>query len=294
MSLPLQLELEEFYPHPVATVWQALTDPAAIAQWLMPCDFQPVPGHRFVIRGNATENWRGFTRCQVLTVDAPSLMEWLWESADIEEPTRVSFRLQAVEGGTRLLLHHTGTTLTEDIESLSEGWPLKLRHLEAYLMNARAAQEEGEPGVGYQKTVELNASVKAAYAALTSGIDKWWTTGSSDGSEPGSILTTRFGDTYNHIRVSHLLPGKKVIWEILEHHHANEALTRQDEWTGTRILWILTDVGGGRTRLDFAHEGLIDTMECWDICEAGWDFFLLESLKPYLEEGTGQPYQHGQ
>lgn len=145
---------------------------------------------------------------------------------------------------------------------------------------------------GYRKTVELAVPVRSAYAAITSGVAKWWTTGTGDASALGTTFTTRFGATYNHIRVSHIIPDKEVSWDILEHYHANEALNRHDEWTGTQILWRLTGFNGTRTRLDFSHEGLIETMECWDICEAGWNFFLLESLKPYLEKGTGQPFQH--
>lgn len=137
MNQVLNLSLEEFYPQPVEIVWQALTDPAAIAEWLMPCNFRPIIGHRFTIHGNATESWRGFTNCEVLTLDAPKLMEWLWESADIEEPTRVSFELQSIEGGTKLSLRHTGTTTREDIESLSLGWPQKLRQLNEQFIKFR-------------------------------------------------------------------------------------------------------------------------------------------------------------
>ncbi len=145
---------------------------------------------------------------------------------------------------------------------------------------------------GYNKTVEIDAPAEAVYGAITGNITRWWTTGSGDASEPGTVFTTRFGATYNHIRVSHLTPGRRVEWDIVEHYHAHETLSRNDEWTGTRILWSLTPVGGDKTRLDFTHEGLIESMACWDICEAGWDFFLVDSLKPYLENGKGQPFRH--
>lgn len=144
----------------------------------------------------------------------------------------------------------------------------------------------------YSKTFEIEAPAGAVYAAITEGITQWWTTGSGDASELGKIFTTRFGATYNHIKVSHLTQGKRADWDILEHYHANEALSRDDEWTGTRILWNLTPIGETRTKIEFTHEGLVKRMECWEICEAGWDFFLLNSLKPYLETGEGQPFQH--
>ncbi len=143
MTQVLSLNLEEFYPKPIETVWQALTDPAAIAEWLMPCDFRPIIGHRFTIRGNATTNWRGWTTCVVLALEPPRRMEWQWESADIDEPTRVCFELRSVKGGTRLTLRHSGMTTRTDIESLSQGWPIKLRQLDDWI-TSRAPLAAGD------------------------------------------------------------------------------------------------------------------------------------------------------
>jgi Activator of Hsp90 ATPase homolog 1-like protein len=38
---------EVVYTHPPGRVWRALTDSAALADWLMPNDFLPRVGHRF-------------------------------------------------------------------------------------------------------------------------------------------------------------------------------------------------------------------------------------------------------
>lgn len=129
MTQPLSLNLEEFYAKPIEAVWRALTDPEALAVWLMPCDFLPKVGHRFTIRGTATDNWRGFTKCKVLAIEQPRLMEWHWESTDISEPTRVAFELRSVEGGTVLTLRHTGMTTQKDIACVSQGWPQILDQL---------------------------------------------------------------------------------------------------------------------------------------------------------------------
>ncbi len=40
------LRKEVFYPHPRDKVWAALTTPEALAEWLMPNDFEPVVGKR--------------------------------------------------------------------------------------------------------------------------------------------------------------------------------------------------------------------------------------------------------
>jgi uncharacterized protein YndB with AHSA1/START domain len=42
------IAVEETLPFPVETVWQALTDPEALAEWVMPVEgFAPVVGQRF-------------------------------------------------------------------------------------------------------------------------------------------------------------------------------------------------------------------------------------------------------
>ena len=53
-------------------------------------------------------------------------MVWAWESADIDEPTRVIFQLDPVDGGTKLSLSHVGDSTADDIASVSGGWPVKL------------------------------------------------------------------------------------------------------------------------------------------------------------------------
>ena len=45
-----ELLFEVTYPHSPERVWRALTDPKALAAWLMPNDFAPVVGHRFTFR----------------------------------------------------------------------------------------------------------------------------------------------------------------------------------------------------------------------------------------------------
>ena len=35
------------YPHSIEDVWTAITDARALAEWLMPNDFQPVLGSKF-------------------------------------------------------------------------------------------------------------------------------------------------------------------------------------------------------------------------------------------------------
>ena len=68
-----------------------------------------------------------------------------------------------------------------------------------------------------------------------------------------------------------------------------EALKRKDEWVGTRLIWtIISDDHG--TTLTFLHEGLNKSFECYNVCEAGWDYFIA-SLHLFLTTGNGTPYR---
>jgi uncharacterized protein YndB with AHSA1/START domain len=128
--MKLDIALQEFYPHPIEKVWAALTDPDALATWLMMAnDFEPSVGRRFTFRSDPNPGWRGRAECEVLALEPPSRMVWSWLSTDEGEPTRVEFRLESVAGGTRLTLEHTGETDAETRSRLTAGWQLRLTKL---------------------------------------------------------------------------------------------------------------------------------------------------------------------
>ena len=101
------LHFEEIYPFPPERVWRALTDSAAIADWLMPNDFKPVIGHKFQFRTKPQPGWDGIVHCEVIEVDPPRTIAYTWKSnAGLD--TVVRFHLEPVKEGTRLTLDHTG------------------------------------------------------------------------------------------------------------------------------------------------------------------------------------------
>src|ERR1043166_665732 len=57
---------EIVYPHPIWTVWRALTTSEALAQWLMPNDFAPQVGHHFTFQTEPQGGWSGIVHCQVV------------------------------------------------------------------------------------------------------------------------------------------------------------------------------------------------------------------------------------
>lgn len=107
MSKPIVLS--RVYPYPQERVWRALTDPAALSEWLMPTDFRPEVGHKFTFRAFPVPGWRGVVDCEVLELEPPHRMVLSWAGHEnMAQPTTVTWTLQPVATGTRLTLEHAG------------------------------------------------------------------------------------------------------------------------------------------------------------------------------------------
>jgi uncharacterized protein YndB with AHSA1/START domain len=112
------------YPHPVERVWRALTDREALAEWLMPNDFEPVLGRAFQFRAPPAPGWDGVVHCKVLELDEPRVLRIAWRGGPID--TVVSWRLDAVDAGTRVEFEHSGFDGLKAVMVsliLGRGWP---------------------------------------------------------------------------------------------------------------------------------------------------------------------------
>ncbi len=91
----------------------ALTDPRALAEWLMPNNFEPVLGREFEFQTDPYFVCTGRTLCRVTELDPPRRMAWTWKivtkdgKRDIPEML-ITWTLSEHEGGTRLVLEHHG------------------------------------------------------------------------------------------------------------------------------------------------------------------------------------------
>lgn len=108
------LRREAFYPHPVDAVWEALTDPRALAEWLMPNNFEPVRGKRFRFHVDRSWWFSGITECEVLEVDRPRRLVYTWQilprkdGAPRHAPMTLTWTLAPEGNGTRLVLEQEG------------------------------------------------------------------------------------------------------------------------------------------------------------------------------------------
>ena len=108
-----------------AVVWRALTNSAALAEWMYPNDFEPRVGHRFTFRVPPKPQLENglIVRCEVITCVAPRELTFTWVVDDFLD-TRVSYRLEADGAGTRVLFEHTGFEQKPAFKGADYGWKM--------------------------------------------------------------------------------------------------------------------------------------------------------------------------
>ena len=142
----------------------------------------------------------------------------------------------------------------------------------------------------YTREIIVTNTPSAAYRALTSEFNKWWTDSSGPVVAVGDTVTFRFDPTYWTMRATKLVSNKSVELECIEAHHIHEGVpdSIRKEWEGTKLKWNIQQQGDS-TKISFVHEGLVPSLDCYEICEMGWDHFFVNSLKKYLDGGESNP-----
>lgn len=144
----------------------------------------------------------------------------------------------------------------------------------------------------YSTCIQLNANGALVFSALTLEIPLWWTQMFEGRSNRESDqFTVRFGhQVYKKMRVDTLIQNSKVVWYVVDSRIEIPGLVNQKEWIGTTIIWEIAEREHG-TELQLTHIGLDPNTECYSICTKGWVQFI-DSLKLYLETGSGAPFVH--
>lgn len=146
----------------------------------------------------------------------------------------------------------------------------------------------------YQRTLDVTAPPEKAYAAVTSGFGNWWTDPCASLSKEGDVATFQFPPKQSSwtFRPKTLEPNTLVEHECVGANHMHDGLPEsiRTEWLGTVMRFEIFPNGTG-SLIVFTHRGLQPNLDCFEICEAGWDFFFMDSLKSYLNTGVGKPHK---
>ena len=139
----------------------------------------------------------------------------------------------------------------------------------------------------FATTFVVDQTPDEAFAAITN-VRGWWS-GEIEGrtDAQGEVFTYRYEDIhYTKQRISELLPGRKVVWQIVE----SQLNFTEDpnEWTGTKVVFEVVPTGD-QTEVRFSHVGLVPEFECYDQCTSAWGFYINNSLRQLITTGQGAP-----
>lgn len=94
--------------HPPEKVWRALTEPALLADWLLPVvEGNLEPGAAFVFQTQPHPGWDGTVHCRMIEIELHRKLSYSWVVGDMLN-TVVTFALAPTATGTRVSLVQSG------------------------------------------------------------------------------------------------------------------------------------------------------------------------------------------
>lgn len=131
-----KIEQTVLIPHEPSVVWDYLTQPALIAQWLMPTDMVAEVGHefQFTARPMPNYNFDGVIRCIMLEVIPHEKLSYSWKGGNegvVTFDSVVVWTLTPNGGGTELKLVHTGFETPESamFQVMNHGWQTNMNKI---------------------------------------------------------------------------------------------------------------------------------------------------------------------
>jgi hypothetical protein len=143
----------------------------------------------------------------------------------------------------------------------------------------------------YHRTIMVNASLEEAMKKI-SQIKSWWRKDFSGIAENlNDKFTVPFGELNGEIAfvdfmITELVPNKKVVWKVTDCYLP--WFKDKKEWNNTEVIFILSEENG-TTTIDFTHIGLVPEVDCYEVCEKGWDGVITRDLVKFMNEGKVLP-----
>ncbi len=102
-SIAFEFDLE----HSPEKVWRALTDPALLAEWLLPViGLELEPGAEFTFKTQPYPGWDGTVNCRFVEIEPYRKLRFTWTVPFLD--TVVTFTLTPTPSGTRMSLVQSG------------------------------------------------------------------------------------------------------------------------------------------------------------------------------------------
>jgi len=137
-----QIQHTVFFAHEPSIVWDYLTKPALLSQWLMDNDIVPVVGCDFQFKTKPLPhfNFDGNVYCKILEVVPFKKLSYSWKggpaAGEITLDSIVVWTLREKYGGTELQLEHKGFRELEDLSMytiMNAGWLQNMRKIDGLI-----------------------------------------------------------------------------------------------------------------------------------------------------------------
>jgi hypothetical protein len=139
----------------------------------------------------------------------------------------------------------------------------------------------------FSTTFTVDRTPEEAFAAINN-VRGWWSGEVRGGTdELGNVFTYRYKDIhYSMQKITELVPGKKVVWLILDSFLS--FVEDKTEWNGTKVAFDVSKKGN-KTEVRFTHVGLVPEYECYGACSNAWSSYVNVSLRKLITTGKGEP-----
>lgn len=131
-------------------------------------------------------------------------------------------------------------------------------------------------------------SADLAYTAISKVSDWWIRDTEGETSTRGGSFTVHFNRDQDFVsfRITEAQPGRRYVWHVEDcflHWFENKT-----EWNETDVVFDVVPTTDGSV-ITMAHRGLTPDVECYVVCNAGWEGHVMKSLYKLITEGVGTP-----
>jgi hypothetical protein len=143
----------------------------------------------------------------------------------------------------------------------------------------------------YSTSFMVDQSTEEVFAAINN-VRGWWSEEIEGSTDELGEFKYHYRDIHRcTIKITELVPGKKVVWHIVDNYF--NFVKDKSEWKDTEIVFEITKKGD-KTDVRFTHLGLVAAYECYDVCSDAWGTYINGSLRNLITEGKGKPNQNEQ
>jgi hypothetical protein len=253
-----------------------------------------------------------YSKQKLIEVNPGKKVVWLvtesnlnWIKKNKEEWTNTKVIFEIVTKNNKTVLHFTHDGLTPEKECYAmcaQGWNVVIKEwLFCFIatgMSARGMLNAGKlrnqhwadkakrGNENFHRVITVHASAKEVMKKI-SQINCWWVKNISGKTEKlNDQFHVPMGKTFIDFQITELDPDKRVVWKVTNSYIY--WLQDKHEWTNTEVVFEVSEKGN-TAQVDFTHIGLVPGIECYQVCDEGWNGHITQSLMSFINKGKGMP-----